>query len=143
MSVHSRFWHFHNSPVEAKERPTTAAEFVYLECGCCLERLDLHVWEKKKGCSVGNRVHYPTVICHKLWVFLSLLIHPGKRRMGGEEGGVRGWGVVISDAGGKFSSITRCFRTLSCTGPKSSSSPLPGFRTGEQKFHLHAHRKRG
>lgn len=91
MSVHSRFWHFHNSPAEAKERPTTAAEFVYLECGCCLERLDLHVWEKKRLQCWINRVHYPTVICHKLWVFLSLFIHPAKRRMGGEEGG---WGWV-------------------------------------------------
>lgn len=95
MSVHSRFWHFHNSPVEAKERPTTAAEFVYLECGCCLERLDLHVWEKKRLQCWINRVHHPTVICHKLWVFLSLFIHPGKRRVGGEEGGVGGWSEVI------------------------------------------------
>lgn len=43
---------FYNSHVEAEEWPTVAAEFVYLECGCCFERLHLHVWEKK-GCSVG------------------------------------------------------------------------------------------
>lgn len=105
-----------------------------LECGCCLERLALHVWRKKKAAVLDKSSSLPNSDLSQVAGLFAALSYV---RGSGEWEEKRDGEAVRSDLGGKFSSISCCFRTLSCTGPQSSSSPLLGFRTSEQKFHLH------